>query len=332
MRSAKLYRYTLPMDSGVVLRNNKLTHRIGYVVALSEQDKTGYGEIAPLPGFSPESVEEAGALAKEMMSAWLESTQFHYQDACPSVACGLSMAEMELNQQLPLEGNYNTAPLCKGDAEDLWPALSNMPGDKIAKVKVGRYEPIRDGMMVSLLLESMPDLQLRLDANRAWTREQADKFISYLPQSLRHRIVFIEEPCHKPSDSLSFSLDSGVFIAWDETLQDGAQQPGFSVADLTGGRALIIKPMVLGSLAYCQSLIEQANAMNMQVVVSSSIESSLGLTQLARWATLVAPNSIPGLDTVDLFQEQLITPWPGCSLPVKGLDELELIWDQTAGQ
>ncbi|MGO1298618.1 MAG: o-succinylbenzoate synthase, partial [Vibrio sp.] len=41
MRSAKLYRYTLPMDSGVVLRNNKLTHRVGYVVALSEHGRTG---------------------------------------------------------------------------------------------------------------------------------------------------------------------------------------------------------------------------------------------------------------------------------------------------
>ncbi|SJL83434.1 o-succinylbenzoate synthase [Vibrio palustris] len=330
MRSVKLYRYTLPMDSGVVLRNNKLTHRVGYVVELSEQGRVGYGEIAPLPGFSPESVEEAGALAKEMMGDWVEYRCFNYEHAFASVACGLSMAEMELTQQLPQRGNYNTAPLCKGDPDALWPILGNMVGEKIAKVKVGRHEPIRDGMMVSLLLESIPNLKLRLDANRAWSREQADKFISYLPQSMRHRIVFIEEPCHKPSDSLSFSLDSGVFIAWDETLQDAAQQPNFRVADLTGGRALIIKPMVLGSLGYCQNLIEQANAMNMQVVVSSSIESSLGLTQLARWAALVAPTATPGLDTVDLFQEQLITPWPECSLPVKGIEELELLWEQIA--
>ncbi|NMU52617.1 o-succinylbenzoate synthase, partial [Vibrio parahaemolyticus] len=51
MREAKIYRYSLPMDSGVILRDNKLTERVGYVVALSEDGKTGLGEVAPLPGF-----------------------------------------------------------------------------------------------------------------------------------------------------------------------------------------------------------------------------------------------------------------------------------------
>ena len=44
-----------------------------------------------------------------------------------------------------------------------------MPGEKVAKVKVGLWEAVRDGMVVNLLLEAIPDLQLRLDANRAWT-------------------------------------------------------------------------------------------------------------------------------------------------------------------
>ncbi|MDF5637561.1 o-succinylbenzoate synthase, partial [Vibrio parahaemolyticus] len=44
MREAKIYRYSLPMDSGVILRDNKLTERVGYVVALSEGDQIGFGE------------------------------------------------------------------------------------------------------------------------------------------------------------------------------------------------------------------------------------------------------------------------------------------------
>ena len=40
MREAKIYRYILPMDSGVILRDNKLTERVGYVVVLSEGDQT----------------------------------------------------------------------------------------------------------------------------------------------------------------------------------------------------------------------------------------------------------------------------------------------------
>ncbi|MEL7413249.1 MAG: o-succinylbenzoate synthase, partial [Pseudomonadota bacterium] len=58
MRKAKIYRYCLPMDSGVILRDNKLTERTGYIVELSEGDKIGRGEVAPLVGFSLEGVEE----------------------------------------------------------------------------------------------------------------------------------------------------------------------------------------------------------------------------------------------------------------------------------
>ncbi len=86
MRSAKLYRYSLPMDSGVILRDEKLTVRKGFVVELSENGKTGLGEIAPLKGFSVESPDEAGALAKEHLELWVQGNEFNYQEMFPSVA------------------------------------------------------------------------------------------------------------------------------------------------------------------------------------------------------------------------------------------------------
>ncbi|MGL6054839.1 MAG: o-succinylbenzoate synthase, partial [Vibrio metschnikovii] len=67
MRSAKLYQYQLPMDSGVILREQKLTQREGFIVELEQDGQVGRGEIAPLPGFSRESLQEAGALAKEQL-------------------------------------------------------------------------------------------------------------------------------------------------------------------------------------------------------------------------------------------------------------------------
>ena len=48
---------------------------------------------------------------------------------------------------------------------------------KIAKIKVGHNDPYRDGIIVSTLLGAIPDLSLRLDANRAWNAEKANKFI-----------------------------------------------------------------------------------------------------------------------------------------------------------
>ncbi|EEX37454.1 O-succinylbenzoic acid (OSB) synthetase [Vibrio metschnikovii] len=326
MRSAKLYQYQLPMDSGVILRDQKLTQREGFIVELEQDGQIGRGEIAPLIGFSRESLQEAGALAKEQLALWVQGKEVQIGNDFPSVAFGLSMAQMELAGELSSEGQYHCAPLCSGDPDELIPLLNAMPGQKVAKVKVGLYEPIRDGMLVNLFLESMPDLQLRLDANQAWSKEKAAKFSQYVSPSVRGRIAFLEEPCRSPSDSLAFAIDSGIAIAWDETLQHAVQQADFQLEDLTGAKAIVIKPTLIGSVQTCQALIEKARSLGIQAVISSSLESSLGLTQLARLSHWLLPETIPGLDTIGLFKAQLETPWPGCTLPVHTLDQQTLVW------
>ena len=326
-RHAKLYRYQLPMDSGVILRDNKLNERVGYVIQLECDGKTGFGEVAPLPGFSQEDAEQAGIQLQHELELWSHNNpQTPFDELYPSVAFGFSMAMMELRGELNAEGNYQAAPLCTGDPDELIPVLNEMKGEKVAKVKVGLYEAIRDGMLVSLFLESIPDLTLRLDANRAWKPEKAKQFIKYIAPSLRQRISFIEEPCQKPEDSLAFAIDHGVAIAWDETLQEAVRSPEFDLSDLTGVKAVVIKPTLIGSVERCVAIIERAQQLGIKPVLSSSIESSLCLTQIARLAQQYLPNEVPGLDTIGLYQQQLEVSWPGCQLPVSTLEQQQLIW------
>ncbi|WP_375753301.1 o-succinylbenzoate synthase [Vibrio sp. HN007] len=327
MRNAKLYRYQLPMDSGVVLRDEKLVHRNGWIVELSEDGKTAYGEIAPLPGFSRESFEEAGLQAQEQLELWVSNQSVDFDALHPSVAFGISVAECELAGELPEGGNYYSAPLCSGDPDELIPALDSLPTEKkVAKIKVGLYEPIRDGMIVNLFLESIPDLTLRLDANRAWNPDKAQKFAKYINPSYRQRIEFLEEPCKKPEESFAFAMDTGIAIAWDETLQNAVKEPGFELENLTGAKVIVIKPTLIGSIARCKALVEDASRLAINVVISSSIESSLGLNQLARIAKWLTPNEVPGLDTIKLFGQQLEVAWPKCELPVVRLHDQEVVW------
>lgn len=55
MRSAQVYRWQIPMDAGVVLRDRRLKTRDGLYVCLREDEREGWGEISPLPGFSQET-------------------------------------------------------------------------------------------------------------------------------------------------------------------------------------------------------------------------------------------------------------------------------------
>lgn len=55
MRTATLYRYSVPMEAGVILRHQRLKSRDGLLVKLQQGELSGWGEIAPLPEFSQEN-------------------------------------------------------------------------------------------------------------------------------------------------------------------------------------------------------------------------------------------------------------------------------------
>ncbi|MGL5602992.1 MAG: o-succinylbenzoate synthase [Silvania sp.] len=318
MRRAQVYRWQIPMDAGVVLRDRRLKTRDGLFVHLQIADREGWGEIAPLPGFSRESLEDAEAALRAWSLAWRDGGE-PLLSGLPSVDFGISCALAELNGTLPEAADYRAAPLCTGDPDELFAVLAAMPGEKVAKIKVGLYEAVRDGMVANLLLEAIPDLYLRLDANRAWTPLKAQQFAKYVNPAYRDRIAFLEEPCKTRADSLAFARETGIAIAWDESLRED----DFRFIAEPGVRAVVIKPTLTGSIAKVREQVNAAQAQGLTVVISSSIESSLGLTQLARIAAWLTPDTVPGLDTLNLMQAQLLRCWPGNTLPQLGHEALE---------
>ncbi|MDZ7324701.1 o-succinylbenzoate synthase [Kosakonia sacchari] len=318
MRQAQVYRWQIPLDAGVVLRERRLKTRDGLFVHLTEGEREGWGEISPLPGFSLETLDDVQPVVMAWARSWCDGEQPPLPDV-PSAAFGLSCALAELSDALPQAADYRAAMLCSGDPDELFATLAALPGEKLAKVKVGLYEAVRDGMVVNLLLESIPDLRLRLDANRAWTPLKAQQFAKYVNPAYRSRIAFLEEPCKTREESLAFARETGITLAWDESLRDAdfrfEQQPGVG--------AVVIKPMLTGSLQKVQQQVAAAKALGLTTVISSSLESSLGLTQLARIAAWLTPGTVPGLDTLQLMQTQLIRRWPESDLPCLPVDALE---------
>ena len=318
MRVSQVYRWQIPMDAGVVLRERRLKTRDGLFIRLQEGEREGWGEISPLPGFSVETLEEAQMALLAWAQAWRDGAEPPLPTQ-PSVAFGISCAQAELGGELPQAADYRAAPLCSGDPDELFARLAAMPGEKVAKVKVGLWEAVRDGMVVNLLLEAIPELRLRLDANRAWTPLKAQQFAKYVDPQYRDRIAFLEEPCKTRADSRAFAQETGITIAWDESLREA----DFCLQAEAGVGAVVIKPTLTGSLQKVQEQVAAAHALGLTAVISSSIESSLGLTQLARIAAWLTPQTIPGLDTLALMQSQLVRPWPESTLSYLLTDALE---------
>ncbi|WP_263754299.1 o-succinylbenzoate synthase [Kosakonia cowanii] len=320
MRRAQIYRWQIPLDAGVVLRERRLKTRDGLFIQLQENGGEGWGEITPLPGFSIETLDEVQSAVMAWVQAWRDGASPALPTQ-PSAAFGLSCALAELAGELPQPADYCAAMLCTGDPDELFAALAALPGEKLAKVKVGLYEAVRDGMVVNLLLESIPDLRLRLDANRAWTPLKARQFAKYVAPANRSRIAFLEEPCQSREASLAFAEETGIAIAWDESLREA----DFTFTPQAGVSAVVIKPTLTGSLQKVAQQVAAAHALGLTAVISSSLESSLGLTQLARIAAWLTPGTVPGLDTLQLMSAQLIRRWPGSELPCIAAAELDAL-------
>ena len=64
MRRAQVYRWQIPMDAGVVLRERRLKTRDGLFVYLRDGERDGWGEVSPLPGFSHETLDDAQLRAR----------------------------------------------------------------------------------------------------------------------------------------------------------------------------------------------------------------------------------------------------------------------------
>ncbi|STV75059.1 O-succinylbenzoate-CoA synthase [Klebsiella pneumoniae] len=177
MRVSQVYRWQIPMDAGVVLRERRLKTRDGLFIRLQEGEREGWGEISPLPGFSVETLEEAQMALLAWAQAWRDGAEPPLPTQ-PSVAFGISCAQAELGGELPQAADYRAAPLCSGDPDELFARLAAMPGKKVAKVKVGLWEAVRDGMVVNLLLGGDPRpaaaarCQPRLDAAQSATVRQ----------------------------------------------------------------------------------------------------------------------------------------------------------------
>ena len=323
----------------------------------TQVNRVGRGEIAPLPGFSDETSAQAKQQLESMIKIWLEQGVVDLNACYPSVAFGFSMALLELDDELPQmtycdyihndklhNGNshhhINSALLLAADLRIINRKHAQLAASSLCKLKIATQPTeegaSHDGEIARQLLLRYPQLRLRLDANRRWNLVNALAFAKQIPVALRPRIDFIEEPCHNSSDSYLFTRETGIAIAWDESLRDACKnQRGRGDVEFlkstitechaseTGSiAAIVIKPMLVGTITHCRHLIEQAYQLGLTVVISSSLESSFGLLQLARLSQWLTPDTTPGLDTLHVFKQQVAMPYPGCYLPLIALTAL----------
>ena len=149
------------------------------------------------------------------------------------------------------------------------------------KIKVGRGTAAAERKALRELLDALPPhIPLRLDANRAWHLDEACERLRDLPLE---RFQHIEEPVADPGALPAFHQATGLRVALDETLREaeGTDAHGPHV------EAWIVKPSAHG-IADTLALAARAASLGVRVVISSCLETRLGLGALAHLAAATA--------------------------------------------
>ncbi|RCU49982.1 MULTISPECIES: o-succinylbenzoate synthase [Corallincola] len=314
--AANLYRYDLPLTEPLSWAEQR-QQRSGAIVELTFADgQRGWGEIAPLPGFSQESLAQAIDSARYHLRRLIEGESLIAPE--PSVAFAIDCAQQQIN--------FATAPtqramLLQGQPADILEQVEGFPNlPRCVKLKVARAPLQQEQKLMQALLDQMPVTEFRLDANRQWSFEQALSFCRAVDMS---QVSFIEEPCDTLAASVCLGA-SGYPIALDEHLQD----PLFMPTAFEGLSALVIKPSLVGGLARCQELVNWAKQNKIKVIVSASYESSLGTSQLATLAEQWSPQQLPGLDTLHYLQPHTLPSIPSADTDAAAISPAHwhLIW------
>jgi len=324
--NVKVYRYDLRLKDPLILAGVEHRTRSGLLLKITNKDAVfGLGEIAPLPGFSEETLDMATKKLFEFLDEYktkhLGNIGEVSKNLLPSVAFGIETALISLmanSKGLSFSGLvYRDAPgaialngLLWGNKEIILQQAQklNEAGYRTFKLKIGRQSFDDDIKLIEEIIKIIGVKgQLRLDANQAYGYDTASRLLEY---AFKKNIEYVEEP-FSDFDELKKYLGGGdhaQLIALDESLRRVktesclGQLPHYEKAG-----AMILKPTMTGyieSMAFAMAGIKK----NLKVIISSSFESALGLYHLASVAAVVNSDKFDyaaGLDTFGWFEENL---------------------------
>ncbi|MCX6937805.1 MAG: o-succinylbenzoate synthase [Verrucomicrobia bacterium] len=288
--------YHLPFRAVVRTAHGSWAEREGFLLrmsALGEHagatgNSAGWGEVAPIPWFGTETWAEAGTAlaglrgeARDLADA-LARVPGEY--GC--VRAGLAAAWAGLG------GGDGEADAGGGGAETVkfLPVAGLLPagravlaavvgrlesGFRTFKWKVGVGDAADELRILDDLLGELPaGAKLRLDANGAWDRRVAERWLAAAAE--RPAIEYIEQPIGPEARGAEDTLrglaeDYPVAIALDESLSGARDVERWLAADWRG--VWVLKPSLLGEPGPVLARLARAEA---DVVFGSALETVVG--------------------------------------------------------
>jgi o-succinylbenzoate synthase len=335
---ADFLRHTLRFRFAAGTSRGILTERPTYVVRLSDPEQpgvVGYGECAPLPGLSrddrPDFARELTDICRYFSELNLELFPFNVpiilsqliSQQLPSVLFGFETAMMDYmnggrrviqanefvqgQRDLPING------LIWMDTRE---AMQDRIDTKLSegyttlKLKIGAINFTDELALLRYIRSRFPadQISLRVDANGAFTPEEAPRKLAQLAELDLHSI---EQPIRPGQPELMAALcrQTPLPIALDEELIGCMEYiEKFRLLKRIQPQFIVLKPTLLGGMRHCDEWIELANRLGIGWWITSALESNIGLNAIAQYTAQYKHLLPQGLGTGELYHNNFASP------------------------
>ena len=304
------------------------TTRKIWLIHLSDGQRTGVGECAPLPDLSCDALpdSEYASILNKVCEDFCQSGEIDYDSLrdYPSMLFGLETALLNLQNGdrlfdtafsrgevgIPINGL-----VWLGNYDEMLQRLEEKleKGFRCVKLKIGAIDFEQELDLIKRIRDrfSFHEVELRLDANGAFPYSEALYKLELLSQYAIHSI---EQPIKAGQWAYMAELcrESPLPIALDEELI-GVNDPAMKrhMLNIIKPRYIILKPSLHGGMAGCREWIETARDLGIGSWITSALESNIGLNAIAQFASSIYGDHITmpqGLGTGQLFTDNIPMP------------------------
>ena len=261
-----------PFSVGLTAQFRSVKKRTGFIFV----GEHGIGEWAPFDDYEPKA-------AAKWLAAALEAAD---------------TPRVDLNRnQIDVNG---IVPALEPAAATLWAEqLVEKYEVKTLKIKVGDALQLD---RVRAISSALPSITLRVDANGSFSQSEA---INLIAEFEKLGVAVIEQPCATLNECKSLK-GRGVLIALDESIRLADSINDQLISEIRAAADIaVLKPIPLGG---SKPTIALAEKLELPIIVSGSLDTSIGLSFVAYVAAQLKQNPLPsGLGTSVLLEDDLAT-------------------------
>ncbi len=305
-----------------------LTEKEVFFLTLFENDnplRKGIGEIAPLPGLSPDAIPELGEKITQLVQQINNNEPISEKELLqmPAVRFGYETALKGLQSDTPVllypteftdgkQGIPINGLIWMGTKEFMVRQVEEKlaAGFTCLKLKIGAIDFESELDILRSVRNRFPadQLEIRVDANGAFPTEKA---LSFLEKLAAFELHSIEQPIKagKIKEMRKLCAETPFPVALDEELI-GINNPEEKerLLDEIKPQYIILKPTLTGGIKASEEWISLAEQRGIGWWITSALESNIGLNAIAQWTATLGTSNFQGLGTGALFTNNIQSP------------------------